>query len=210
MTTLKQALEQAFTANLSLPAYPIDRDAANRYPHVNPENKYSMIDTAFAHRLLVIDEALKEQPESVRLETQAILTSAVPQHMQMRQAAAMLHQVDLAEVLTGSSLDFTTAKRQIISRPQLQDYHKSVTCAEHMAGLNPREISQTLTDYCKNVLGHPFNESVYRERRQLSVQTIEQRLPFPSKSCREQYLHYSDPNVLKASLRSTEMRGPSK
>ncbi len=210
MNTLNKALEKAFHINMTLPICPVTKECSEKYPQVDLLGKYSIIDTAFEHRTLLIQAACQVQPEIVRNETNLLLTSAKSQQYRMRQAASMLHHLELAGTLYELSnvQDYKKMRQQILELPVLKDYHKSITAAEHMAGLKETEISVGLRSYCSDVLEHPFSMATYRLRKTVSIQEIEKLLPPPDKKHQEICRRYSSPATLKTTLH-VQKSGPS-
>lgn len=194
---------------MTLPVCPVTKECSLKYPQMDLWGKYSIIDTAFEHRLQLIQAACQNQPEKVRIETDLLLASAKPQQYAMRQAASMLHTLELAGVLYNLSdtPEYTDKKRHLLELPVLKEYHMSVTAAEHMAGLKTTEISPGLRNYCSDVLEHPFSMDAYRSRQPVTMQEAARRLPPPDKKHQELCAHYSSPAALKAALR-TQKNGP--
>lgn len=211
MISMKKALEQALELNMTLPVCPLTKDCAAKYPQMDLWGCHSIIDTAFTYRTLLIEAACRSQPEGTALAAQKLLSAAAPQKYEMRQAASMLRVTELAGILYGlsDSTDYQTMRRQLLEQPVLREYHKSLTAAEHMAGLRETEISPGLRSYCSEVLEHPFSMDAYRARRPVTPQEAEKRLPVPDRKHRELCEHYSDPAVLKAALQR-EKRGPAR
>ena len=203
MNTWKKALEQAFQVNTALPSCPVTRECALKYPRLDLLGKHSIIDTAFAYRSALIEIACQSQPEEVSRETGRLLEAARPQEYGMRQAASMLHTAELAAVLfdLSHSPEYRDMRKRLLELPVLKEYHKALTAAEHMAGLRDTEISASLKDFCSENLGHPFPEDIYRQRRQISLQEAENRLPQAPVEHREICQRYADPAVLKTVMR---------
>jgi len=209
MKNLNTALEKAFQVNMALPVCPVTKECFQKYPQMDLWGKYSLIDTAFDHRLLLVQAACQSQPEKVRTETDLILASARPQQYAMRQAASMLHTLELAGVLYNLSdtPEYKDRKRNLLELPVLKEYHKSVTAAEHMAGLRTTEITPGLRHYCADVLEHPFSMDSYRIREPVTTLEAAKRLPPPDKKHQELCAHYSSSATLKAALRA-QKNGP--
>lgn len=200
MTTWKNALEQAFHVNMALPSCPFTPECIRQYPNLDLYGKHSIIDTAFSCRASLIEIACKSQPPEVRLETARLLDAAKPQKYGMEQAASMLQTADLAAALfdMSGSAEYREMKSRLLELPVLKEYHKSMTAAEHMAGLRETEITPYLKNYCSDVLGHPFSMNAYQSRKPVSPHEAEKQLPAPSPAHREICLRHTNPAVLKS------------
>lgn len=204
MITWKKALEQAFYAKMTLPPCPFTAECARRYPNMDLYGKHSMIDTAFSYRSSLIEIASLNQPADVRLEASRLLDAARQQKYGMEQAAVMLQTADLAAVLfdKSGSAEYREMKDRLLSLPALREYHKSLSAAEHMAGLRETEITSLLTDHCSHTLGYAFSMDAYRSRKIVSPREAEKQLPPPSAKHRELCARYANPTVLKETLES--------
>lgn len=218
MITWKNALEQAFHVNMTLPPCPFTPECAQRYPGMDLYGKHSMIDTAFSYRTSLIEIACQSQPPEVRHEANQLLDAARQQKYGMEQAAVMLQTADLAAVLfdMSNAAEYREMKDRLLELPVLREYHKSLSAAEHMAGLKETEITSWLKDYCSHELGHAFSMDVYRSRKPVSPQEAEKQLPAPSAKHSELCARHSNPAVLKGALESTlagrikERNGPAR
>ncbi len=211
MNTLNKALEKAFHINMMLPVCPVTKECSEKYPQVDLLGKYSIVDTAFEYRTLLIRSACQNQPELVQNETNLLLASAKSQQYRMRQAASMLHNLELAGVLyeLSDTSDYKDMRKQLLELPVLKDYHKSITAAEHMAGLKDTEISMGLRSYCSDVLEHHFSMTAYHLRHPMTMQEAAKLLPPPDKKHQEICRRYSSPATLKATLHSHTKNGPA-
>lgn len=200
MVSIKKALEEAFRINMSLPPCPVTKEPSLKYPQVDLLGKYSIIDTAFAYRTMLIDAACEEQPEAVRRETKLLLDLAKPQKYEMEQTSSMLHILELAGALHDltNTGPYQEMKNQLLERPILKEYHKSISAAEHMAGLKDTQISNYLQEHCAEKLGHAFSLSAYNLRKPLLPMEMEKRLPPPNKSHMELCSRYSNIATLKS------------
>ncbi len=211
MISMKKALEHALELNMTLPVCPLTKDNDEKYPQMDLWGCHSIIDTAFTYRTLLIEAACRKQPEGTALEAQRLLSAADPRKYEMRLTASMLRVTELAGILYGlsDSREYQSMKRQLLERPVLKEYHKSLTAVEHMAGLRETEISPGLRSFCSDVLEHPFSMDAYHARRQIPVQEAEKMLPVPDRKHKELCEHYSDPKVLKSALQK-EKREPTR
>lgn len=202
MTTWKNALEQAFRVNMTLPPCPFTTESAQRYPNMDLYGKHSIIDTAFSYRAALVGIASQTQPPQVSLEASRLLAAARPQKYAMEQAAVMLQTADLAAILfdMSGSTQYREMKNRLLELPVLKEYHKSLSAAEHMVGLKNTEITPYLRDYCRDVLGHPFSITAYRSRDPISPQAAEIQLPAPSQKHSALCARYTNPAVLKGTM----------
>lgn len=203
MKTLKDALEEAFRVNMTLPPCPVTRECAEKYPQVDLWGKHSIIDTAFAYRTMLIEAACERQPDQVRGEAACLLEAARPQKYEMEQTASMLHVLELAGVLhdLSGSREYRDMRQHLMERPVLRQYHKSLTAVEHMAGLRETKISENLRAHCTESLGHDFSMEAYQTRILIPHVALEKQLPPPGKKNAALCAHYSNPATLKAALR---------
>ena len=210
MYSIKKAMEEAFRINMLLPPCPVTTEPSLKYPQVDLLGKYSIIDTAFTYRTMLIDAACNEQPDEVRRETKQLLDSAKPQKYEMEQTSSMLHILELAGALPDltDTKAYQEMKNQLMERPILKEYHKSISAAEHMAGLKDSVISNYLQNHCAEKLGHPFSFNTYNSRKPLLLTEVEKLLPPPDKNHVKLCAHYSDIATLK-SIQRKEKSGPA-
>ena len=143
-----------------LPAMPEDREAAARFPEVDPVGSFSIIDLKFAQRIEAVQAALQSRaPEVSRYgwglvqdlaqpdgKVQTAMRRAAEEHRTMTRGSKLCHSAAGRRIMHQRAKELETCAAVV-------DYDKMLQGAEYAAGLRTGPVPGEVRDFYQNVLG---------------------------------------------------------